>query len=74
MNPRFFPEQSILGKDLVETERAVEIECIPDGEHSFTFFSQIVTQWINSTFLLVNKIKMIGMLLIVMHSQVHKNI
>ena len=44
MNPRSSPEQSILGEDLVETERAVEIECILDGEHSFTFCSQIVTK------------------------------
>ena len=37
-------------------------------------FSQIVTEYINGTFLLVNKIKMLGILLNIIHRQVHKNI
>jgi len=44
MNPRSSPEQSIFGKDLVETERAVEIERLPDGENTLTFRSKIVTK------------------------------
>ena len=42
--------------------------------NSFVFFWQIVTKSINATFLLINEIKMIGMLLNVVHFQVHKNI
>ena len=46
----------------------------PEGAQSFVFFWQIVTEEINATFLLVNTIKMIGMLLNVVHFQAHKNI
>ena len=46
-------EQSILGEDLGETERAVEIERIPDGEHSFTFCSQIVTSKMNKFYIFI---------------------
>ena len=35
---------------------------------------QIVTKYINGTFLSVNKIKMLGILLNIIHFQVHKNI
>ena len=35
---------------------------------------QIVTKYINGTFLSVNKIKMLGILLNIIHCQVHKNI
>ena len=41
---------------------------------SFVFCWQIVTEYINATFLLVNTIKMIGILLNVVHFQVDKNI
>ena len=37
-------------------------------------FSQIVTEYINETFLLVDKIKMLEILLNNAHRQVHKNV
>ena len=45
---------------------------LPDRAQSLVFCSQIVTEKINAMFLLVSKFKMIGMLLNVVHGQVHK--
>ena len=47
---------------------------LTDGAQSFVFCWQIATEQINATFLLVSKIKMMGMLLNIVHRQVHKNI
>ena len=43
---------------------------LSDRAQSFVFCSQIVTELINSVFLLVNKFKVIKMLLNVVHGQV----
>ena len=47
---------------------------LPDGAQSFVFSWQIVMEYINWTFFLVNTIKMRGILLNVVHFRVHKNI
>ena len=47
---------------------------LPEGAQSFVFCWQIVTEWINEMFLLVNTIKMLRMLFNIVHRQVHKNI
>ena len=46
---------------------------LPGSAQSFVFCSQIVTEQINAMFLLVSKLKMIGMLLNVVHAQVQKS-
>ena len=47
---------------------------LSDCAQTFVFFWQIVTEQIKATFLSVNMIKMLGMLLNLVHRQMYKNI
>ena len=49
---------------LEDENNGAALECckLPDRAQSFVFCSKIVTEYINAMFLLVSKLKMIGML------------
>ena len=57
---------------LEDENNGAALQCckLPDRAQSFVFCSKIVTEFINAMFLLVSKLKMIGMLLNVVHGQV----
>ena len=61
-------------KDKKEKQRCCTTACSLTVHNPLFFCSKIVLEYINVTFLLVNKTKMFGMLLNYVHLQAHKKI